>query len=130
MTLAAALDVADTARRPRYDRAQRRLVGSRCPACGAMAWPARAGCHGCGRPAPMETAFATSGQLRTFTTMWIGPETIPAPYVIGQVRLDEGPLIFAHVRGLGADARVPLMVRLRLADDPAAVPPFWFEAGA
>jgi uncharacterized OB-fold protein len=127
MELSAALDVAGTAARPRYDAEQGALVGSRCESCGAMAWPMRAVCHGCGRAAPAETVFAAAGTLLSFTTMWVGPDGLPVPYRIGQVRLDKGPLIFAHIRGLGGETKTPATVRLRLADDPHTVPPFWFE---
>jgi hypothetical protein len=52
---------------------------------------------------------------------------LDTPYSLGQVRLVDGPTIFAHVRGLPEDAPA-LAVRLVFAEDESAMPPFWFEA--
>ena len=42
---AAVADVPGTAARGRLDREGGRLLGSRCPRCDAVSWPARALCH-------------------------------------------------------------------------------------
>jgi uncharacterized OB-fold protein len=73
------------------------------------------------------TGFSPSGSLLTFTTVRIARKSLEAPYVLGQVKLADGPLVFAHVRRLAADARVPLDVALHIDGDPDAVPLFWFE---
>ena len=115
------------AERPRMDRASGVLVGSRCDACGATSWPGRTGCHRCGRLAMEPTSFASTGSLLTCTTVWVGRPGLEPPYTIGQVKLDEGPLIFGHVRGLADAALMPLAVRLVMAASGADIPPFWFE---
>lgn len=74
-----------------------------------------------------ETEFAKTGSLLTFTTVWVGPASLKTPYTIGQIRLDDGPLIFGHVRNLSDNATVPLPVRLVVGADPNVIPPFWFE---
>ena len=127
MALIDALRAAPAAERVRVDREACRLVGTRCPSCGATSWPARAVCHRCGEAPVEETAFGPGGELLTHTTVWVGRPGLEPPYVLGQVKLDDGPLVFVHVRELPADARVPLRVSLVLAGDAAAVPPFWFH---
>jgi uncharacterized OB-fold protein len=121
-------EVPGTLRRPRLDRERGCLLGSRCPTCGATAWPSRAVCHRCRAGMEISTPLATTGQLLSHTTVWVERAHLTPPYVIGQVRLDDGTLLFGHVRGVDGGARVPLRVRVVLAEEQA-VPPFWFDAG-
>jgi uncharacterized OB-fold protein len=74
-----------------------------------------------------ETTFAATGSLLTFTTVWVARAGIEAPYTLGQVKVDDGPLVFGHVRGLPAESRVPLRVRLAISEAEQSFPPFWFE---
>lgn len=75
----------------------------------------------------VESAFASHGTLVSYTTVWVDRPGIKAPYRLGQVKLGDGPMVFAHVRCLGDDARVPLAVRLVVAPDENALPRFWVE---
>jgi uncharacterized OB-fold protein len=126
--LSAALEVPPSRERRRFDRAAGRLVGSRCAECGATSWPRRAVCHSCGAPAPGEVSFEPSGTLITHTRVWVARHGLDSPYSVGQVRLADGPTIFAHVRGLPDGVKVPLEVRLAFSEDESAIPPFWFYA--
>ncbi len=74
-----------------------------------------------------QTAFSGSGQLLTYTTVWVPRPGLEPPYTLGQVKLGDGPVVFGHVRRLPDEARVPVAVRLVTAADPEAVPMFWFE---
>src|ERR1700728_3098231 len=122
-----ALDVPNTGARPRFDRVSGRLIGSICQRCAATSWPMRAVCHRCGYAPATQTAFSTSGTLLSFTTVWVSRPGVPAPYILAQVKLDQGPLIVSHARGLGPNLRTPAPVTLILGEDPDAVPAFWFE---
>jgi uncharacterized OB-fold protein len=124
--LTSALDFPGSASRPRYDAAGGRLVGSRCSNCGAVSWPSRAVCYRCGQPLMTECAFAQTGSLLTFTTVWVARPGIEPPSVLGQIKLDDGPLVFGQVRGLASGAHVPLVVRIVIARE-GVFPPFWFE---
>lgn len=128
MDLSAALELSPTGDRPRADRAQGTLIGSRCGACGTSVWPARAVCHRCGSAEVASVPFARSGSLLTFTEVHVPRAGLETPYTLGQVRIDEdGPVVFGHIRGLAADAAVPLRVSLHLAEEPDDVPWYWFE---
>lgn len=127
MALIAALDFPASAARRRLDREAGRLVGSRCAGCDAVSWPSRAVCHRCGEALMEETAFEPTGSLSTYTTVWVGRDGIEPPYTLGQVKLDGGPLVFGHVRALRADAHVPVRVRVAVAAEEGASPPFWFK---
>ncbi|HEY1688273.1 MAG TPA: OB-fold domain-containing protein [Solirubrobacteraceae bacterium] len=125
--LALALQAADTGERRRVDRELGALVGSRCEVCGTVSWPSRAICHRCGSPRVRELALGRDGQLVTYTTVWVPRPGVVAPYVLGQVDLPEGVRIFVHVHDLPAGTRTPCPVRMVLAAEADAVPPFWFE---
>jgi uncharacterized protein len=126
MALIDALAVAPSMERLRLDSELGALVGSRCEACNAVSWPSRAVCYRCGSAPMSRTVLCVLGNLITHTTVWIARPGLDPPYSMGQVAIDDGPLVFAHVRDLGDNRRVPVRVRLQLADDIFAVPPFWF----
>jgi uncharacterized protein len=128
MGLTEALHVPSSGSRSRFDPATGRLIGSVCRPCGAVSWPGRAVCHQCGAAPMEEKAFAPSGSLLTYTTVWVGRPGLEPPYTLGQVKLDDGPLVFAHVRGLNEDDVVPLPVWLVVSHEERALPPFWFDA--
>jgi uncharacterized OB-fold protein len=118
-----------TLQRPRFDLARGVLVGTRCGACGTPSWPARAVCFRCGSGDAEDTAFAPTGTLTTYTVVWVSRPGLEAPYSLGQVVLDGGVSLYAHVRSLEDSARVPLRVRLVLDEQPDAFPAFWFVPG-
>jgi uncharacterized OB-fold protein len=72
-------------------------------------------------------SFASRGVLLTCTTVWVERAGLEPPYTIGQVKLEDGPLVFGHVRGLHSHTAVPVDVRLVIAPEANEVPPFWFE---
>jgi uncharacterized OB-fold protein len=39
------------------------------------------------------------GEIQTFTVMWVAPESYTAPYIIGIIKLDEGPQVMANIVG-------------------------------
>ncbi len=105
------------------------LVGTRCRTCGTPSWPGRAVCFHCGSGDSEETAFSPTGLLTTYTVVWVSRPGLEPPYSLGQVTLDDGVNLYAHVRGLEDDARVPLRVRLVLDGRAEAFPSFWFIPG-
>jgi uncharacterized protein len=127
MGLSRALEAPSTQDRDRVDREAGRLVGTGCRSCGAVSWPARAICHRCGSADGEPRLLSGEGRVVTYTTVHVPRPGLEPPYILGQVDLPEGVLVFAHLRGLPDDARVPLDVRIVLAEEAEAVPPFWFE---
>jgi len=129
MELTPALEAPLTGERPRLDREQECLVGSRCDACGATSWPARAICNRCGSAALAEQPFSHLGSLLTYTQVWVPRPGLEPPFTLGQVEFDDGPLVFTHVRNLPEGSRVPLPVQIVLGEE-GAVPAFWVEPHA
>jgi uncharacterized OB-fold protein len=125
--IAEAAEAPPTGERARFDLEAARLIGSRCPGCGTTAWPARAVCHSCGQARVDIVPLAPTGTLLTYTTVWVPRPGLEPPFVLGQVKIDDGPIIFCHVRGLGEELVVPHPVEIVMADSADSVPPFWFE---
>lgn len=112
----------------RFDREIGRLVGSRCAVCGGLSWPARAVCDRCGSPDLREVLLEQTGTLVSVTRVWVPRPGLPSPYSLGQVWLAGGLGVFAHVRAVPDEAKVPLPVHLVLPrhEDPSQIA-FWFE---
>lgn len=96
---------------------QKKLMASRCAACGALHLPPRAVCPAC-QAAQMEW-FETSGKgrLAAFTAVTIGPSFMieqgfgrDNPYLTGIVELEEGVKISARL--LGGDPKNPAAVQI------------------
>ncbi len=87
---------------PRHHRMRRtfyRLEGSLCRACDRRFFPPRTLCPGC-RGGDLETvAFSGRGTLYSFTRIGQPPRGFAsmAPYDVGMVRLEEGPLVTAQL---------------------------------
>ena len=127
MALRRAETARETGTRPRVDRQAGVLVGSRCADCGIRSWPARAICSNCGSDALALEPLPRTASLSSYTTVWVPRPSLTVPYVLGQVEFGDGASIFAHVRELPEDARVPLPVSVVLCPDPDQTPSFWFE---
>ena len=62
----------------------------------------------------------------THTKVWVPRPGLEPPYTLAQVDLPEGIRVFAHARDLEEGRPVPFPVRLVIAPEEDAVPPFWF----
>jgi uncharacterized protein len=92
-----------------------RLIGCRCEACGALAFPKRAVCFSCGSRSLSEELLARTGALYSYTVVHVSSSR-PTPYTIGYVDLDDGVRLLATVVGDASALRPDLPVELR-ADD-------------
>ena len=71
------------------------LLGVRCAACGAILFPPQAfGCTACGAPGDQlqQVAIPATGILHSYATVH-RHESHPAPYTVGEVVLDAGPMV-------------------------------------
>jgi uncharacterized OB-fold protein len=95
-----------------YLAEEKRLMGVRCRACGALSPEPRPICRFCHRREMEWHQFSGKAQLSTFTCISIGPAYMVEqgygrnnPYCTGIVTLEEGPRISARI--LGVDASNP-----------------------
>lgn len=101
---------------------KRRIVGRRCPGCGAVFVPPRGGCTVCSVPAGDEVQVSEVGTVTTFCIINIPFEgqMLPPPYVCAAVLLDGSDLPLFHLLG-GVpveEARMGMRVRV-VWGDPA-----------
>ena len=81
------------------------LAASRCPQCGLLAVPPEPfGCERCGAPAaPLSAASVSSAGVvvgHAVVHEHARPEP-PTPFVVVEVRLDDGPVLRSLLRGAG-----------------------------
>ena len=96
---------------------QRKIMGTRCRRCGALALPPRSFCvAGCGGELEW-FSFAGIGRLSAFTSIFVPTPAMARqgfgrnnPYVVGVVELREGPRIVARI--VGVDAEKPSEIKV------------------
>ena len=100
----------------RYLKEEKRLLGTRCRACGNLAAQARPMCPACHSADIEWHQFSGKGRLSTFTCISIVPVYMAAqgygrdnPYCTGVVTLEEGPRISARI--LGVDGNNPQSIK-------------------
>jgi len=77
------------------------LAGGRCEDCGYIFFPMQNfGCEKCGSYGPALTEFIleADGTLMSWATVHIHPDkSRPAPFIVGEVKLDAGPVVRALI---------------------------------
>ena len=90
-----------------------RLIGSRCPACGAHFFPAREVCPGCLEQDMERVPLSGQGSLYTYTVVRQSAPGFPVPYLLGYVDLPEGVRVLGQLAGLSQDeARIGMALAL------------------
>ncbi len=91
---------------------EKKLMGSRCRACGRLYLPPRPLCPECFGEEMEWVELSGRGRLVAFTAVHVAPTAMLAagysrekPYCVGLVRLEEGPRISAQI--LGFDPKRP-----------------------
>jgi uncharacterized OB-fold protein len=82
-----------------------RLVGSRCPACGAVTFPRQQGCPRCNGDGMETITLGERGTLWTFTTQEyplkepyrLSPGATFEPFVLGYVELPDGVMVETRI---------------------------------
>jgi uncharacterized protein len=76
------------------------LVGTTCKNCGQNFFPPRVICPDCRRKSDIEKIkYSGGGQVLSHTVIHAAPTGFEymKPYVVGIIRLDEGPLVTAQI---------------------------------
>lgn len=89
----------DLARNWRLRQQRYQLIGNRCVKCGAKFFPPRQVCPECRGTQFEALQFSGKGELYSFTTIRTAPAGFEsqAPYAVGMIKLDEGPLVEAQL---------------------------------
>jgi uncharacterized protein len=82
---------------PQEPDGRARLIGSRCPSCGESFFPRRHVCLRCYHEGLDDTEIGAHGTLWSYTEarQQSPAAVIQVPYVIAQVKVDEGPVVQA-----------------------------------
>lgn len=95
-----------------------RLIGSRCPGCGAHFFPARQVCSGCLTEDLARVPLTGHGTLYTYTVVRQSVPGFDVPYLLGYVDLPEGVRVLGQLAGISErDARIGMP--LVLSTQPA-----------
>jgi uncharacterized OB-fold protein len=123
MTAVPHMDLPRVENRIRWDSQGQCLVGAECGNCGTLIWPGRTGCPACGAFEMKEAAVARGGDLLSWTRVFVPLAGIEAPFILAQVRLDDGVLLFGHLHGTPESGARRVTVHV----DESQRPPFWFQ---
>jgi len=92
-----------------------RVVGSRCPSCGAHFFPPRQVCSRCLTEDLEVVALSGSGVVYTYTVVHQAAPGFDVPYALGYVDLPEGVRLLGQIAGISPEAlRIGMPVSLRV----------------
>ncbi len=89
----------DLARNWRLREQRCQLIGTRCLNCGTKSFPPRQVCTECRATTFEPYPFNGKGALYSYTTLRHAPVGFEnqAPYSVGMIKLDEGPMVEAQL---------------------------------
>ena len=111
------------------------LIGGKCQACGAVAFPKRAVCHKCLSEDVVEIPLSRRGKLASFTVAWAAPQGFKPPLMQGYIDLPEGVRLFSlitgpepspHALGLGQEMEL-VFEEMRVDNDGNQIVVFRFK---
>jgi uncharacterized OB-fold protein len=97
-------------------RSRYNLVGNVCLNCNTGYFPQRIVCRKCGRKSRIEERILDgNGEIYSFTTIRVPPDTFKdeAPYFVGVIKLDGGPMVEGHIIDNGIAPKIGGKVRAR-----------------
>jgi len=79
-----------------------KLIGAKCSNCGEIIVPPRYICSNCGCNKLEKITLSGEGTLESYTVVYIAPKKFEnsAPYIIGVIKLKEGPKICGRIIGV------------------------------
>ncbi len=94
-------------------------MGIKCLECSELLIPPRIICPKCKGKKFDWIEFKGDGIIRTFTILHVAPTKLKdiAPYIIGIVELDEGPLITGRISNFGSDNPQNIKIGMRVRVD-------------
>ena len=77
------------------------LIGSECKLCGYVSFPKREVCPSCIKEnSQKEIKLSREGKLHSYSVIHVPLPGYPAPYVIGEIKLPEGPIVTSLITGI------------------------------
>lgn len=95
-----------------------RMEANKCSACGSVFFPPRLICSFCRRKGKIEPSLISGqGEVYSYTVVHAPPEGFEniAPYVLGIIKLKEGPMITAQITDVNPEeVKIGMPVRAEL----------------
>lgn len=92
-----------------------RLLGSRCPECGACFFPSRRVCSRCLTEGLEPAPLSTRGTVHSCTVVHQAAPGFEVPYALGYVDLPEGVRVLGQITGIApGEARIGMEVELSI----------------
>ncbi len=110
---------------------ERKLLGLKCQACGAIITPPKMVCPQCAASDFEITQLKGNGKIKTFTSVYVASEgrESECPYVIVLVELDEGPWIMGNLAGVEPAKASMELVDKKVKMEPKVFPGDKYSAG-
>lgn len=98
---------------------EKRLMGVKCLNCENLMIPPRLICTACKKANLEWFEFEGAGALETFTILHVAPTFLKdkAPYILGIVKLNEGPLITGRIIGIPSDKPEKIKISMSVKAD-------------
>ena len=114
---------------------ENKLMASRCKKCHALYLPPHPICTKCYSSDMEWVQMKGEGKLAAFTVITVGPTCVIAegydrnnPYLVGIVKLDEGPKICGRIQGIDTRSpekiKVGTPVKIEFTEQPAGKRPY------
>jgi hypothetical protein len=90
------------------------MVGNECTNCGKAYFPPRLVCKDCGRKSKMQSKkFNGTGEVYSYSKIHVPTDAFKdsAPYTVGIIKLDEGPLVEGHIIDDGKGVNIGMRVK-------------------
>ena len=101
----------------RLSRLKYKLIGTKCKSCNEVFFPPRVICPNCRNNKIEQTELSGNGIIHSFTIIRTAPEGFEdqVPYVVGVIKLDEGPFftgqIVKPIKNIKIGKRVKIVFR-------------------
>jgi len=74
-----------------------KFLGLQCNECGAYTVPPQKVCSECHSENMKIVELSGNGEVETFTVIYVPAEGFNPPYIVGLVKLEEGPRVVANI---------------------------------
>ena len=96
-------------------RDNKKIMGTKCPACGRVYVPARSLCYVCFKPMDQWVEVSHEGTLMSYTMVYQSEPSYPVktPFAYGIIKLDGADTGFAHIIGEVAPKDLKIGMRVK-----------------
>jgi uncharacterized OB-fold protein len=115
-------DFADALRKGKF-------VGLKCKQCGAYTVPPQKVCSECSSEKMEIVELSRNGEVQTFTVIYVPAEGYKAPYVVGLVKLEEGPWVTTDIINIDPEKATMELIGRKGRIDYKEIPADNFSGG-